>query len=87
MAQAWDDGVKNKSEKRVTSVAVFGSIVRVIASMLAGIVIALLAGGIFFLNLQPDLSVWHTAELGEGLGAHRFGRGKGCSEKQKEPVY
>jgi alpha-beta hydrolase superfamily lysophospholipase len=57
--------MKNMSGMRVTSIAVVGAIVRVLAIMLAGIIIALLAGGIFFLNLQPDLSVWHTTELEE----------------------
>lgn len=57
--------MKNKSGKQVTSVKVIRSVVRVLAGMLAGIVIALLTGGLFLLNLKPDLSVWHTVELDE----------------------
>ena len=57
--------MKNKQRHRVSPLKKFGLIVFALASMLAGIVIALLAGGILFLNSQPDLSVWHTAELDE----------------------
>lgn len=52
-----------KTKNQAASFAVLGSIVRVLVSMLLGIFIALMAGGIILLNLQPDLSVWHTAEL------------------------
>lgn len=55
--------MKKNSGKKIVSLAVLGSILRVLASMLAGILIALLAGGILFLNLRPDLSEWHTAGL------------------------
>ena len=55
--------MKKDSGKKIVPLAVLGSVLRVLASMLAGILIALLAGGILFLNLRPDLSEWHTAGL------------------------
>ncbi|MEK6194849.1 MAG: alpha/beta fold hydrolase [Deltaproteobacteria bacterium] len=36
---------------------------RVLVTMLAGVIVALLAGFILFLNNQPNLSVWHTTVL------------------------
>ena len=39
--------------------------VRVLATMLAGVVITLLVVAVLFLNNRPDLRVWHTAELDE----------------------
>lgn len=61
--------MKDKPVNRATFVAIVGAAVRVFAVMLLGIVIALLAGGIYFLNLKPDLSVWHTVELEEEFTA------------------
>jgi len=39
--------------------------VRVLATMLTGVLITLFVVAVLFLNNQPDLSVWHTAELDE----------------------
>ncbi len=53
-------------------IAVWGVIrrpVRILATMLIGVVIALLVVAVLFLNNQPDLSVWHTVELDEEFTA------------------
>ena len=61
--------MNNKSGKRGSPLTVLGPVLRLLVSMLAGIVIALFAGGIFFLNHKPDINVWHTAELQEEFTA------------------
>jgi len=57
--------MKKHTNKRTTPSNFIGSLVRVFATMLAGVLITLVAGFILYLNNQPDLSVWHTAELDE----------------------
>ena len=61
--------MKQHTNKRITPFAFIGPLVRVLATMLAGIFITLLVGFIFYLNNQPDLSVWHTAKLDEEFKA------------------
>ncbi len=61
--------MKQHTNKRITPFAFIGPLVRVLATMLAGIFVTLLAGFILYLNNQPGLSVWHTAELDEEFKA------------------
>ena len=61
--------MKKHTNKRTTPSNFIGSLVRVFATMLAGVLITLLVGFILYLNNQPDLSVWHTAALDEEFKA------------------
>ncbi len=55
--------MKKSTDKRVAHFPVLRTIMRVLVTMLAGVIVALLAGFILFLNNQSNLSVWHTTVL------------------------
>lgn len=41
----------------------------ILAAMFSGVIIAVIAGGVFYLTSRPDLSVWHTVSLTEEFTA------------------
>ena len=55
--------MKKSTDKRVAHFPVLRTIMRVLVTMFAGVIVALLAGFILFLNNQSNLSVWHTTVL------------------------
>lgn len=57
--------MKKESNQRIIPFAFIRSVARLLATMLAGIIVALLAGSILYMNSQPDLSLWHSITLDE----------------------
>jgi len=57
--------MKKFSGKSLSYLGMVRRLARILATMFVGVFITLLVGGILYLNHQPDLSVWHTAELDE----------------------
>ncbi len=55
--------MEKNTDKRRSLIAKLCSVMRVLVIMAAGAAFTLVAGGIMFLNNQPDLSIWHTVEL------------------------
>lgn len=56
----------NKSgENNNVALKVIRHLLRIIATMFAGVVISLVVVAVLFLNSHPDLNVWHTAALNE----------------------